>query len=314
MGTNGERFIFVGGAPRSGTTLVQNMLDCHPDVWGGPEFLHLPDITAVRDKLRDSVGRGWIDHYVSREQLDALTRGLIEALLLPAADGANKKWLSEKSPQNVFAFAALVEMFPAAHFLHVVRDPRAVVASLLQVGTRAKEKGVPSAAYTYTCSGAIAYTRKCLEAGFAATRSAPGRIYTVVYEQLVQNPDPASRALCAYLGIDWTEQMLRPGDVQHVGEKAITQASGEVWYDQASYQRNIDAHSLEDWRQKLTPAQQHEITAAFAGHVDLENLGYQFDATALPHLDASARAAMLGSRLAQAAKRRARRMLGKVNH
>ena len=44
----GSRFIFVGGAPRSGTTLVQNMLDSHPDILGGPEFIHIPDIINLR--------------------------------------------------------------------------------------------------------------------------------------------------------------------------------------------------------------------------------------------------------------------------
>lgn len=309
MSTVGERFIFVGGAPRSGTTLVQNMLDCHPDIWGGPEFLHLPDITNLRGKLVDSVARGWIDAYVSRERVDELVRGMVEAMLLPAADRTGKRFLSEKSPQNVLAFSALIELFPSAHFVHVVRDPRAVVASLLQVGARAKEKGVKSAAYTYTCFAAIDYTRKCLEAGFAATRLAPDRIHTVVYEQLVQDPDKTSRALCAYIGIDWVEQMLRPGEVEHAGEKAITQASGEVWYDKASYQRNIDTRGLSDWSQKLTAAQQHEVTTAFAGNADLEALGYRFDTASLPTVDAATRAALMGARVARAARRRVKRIL-----
>ena len=309
MSTAGERFIFVGGAPRSGTTLVQNMLDCHPDIWGGPEFLHLPDIATLRGKLIDSVGRGWIDAYVSAERVDELMRGLVEALMLPAADRAGRRLLSEKSPQNVLAFSALLELFPGARFVHVVRDPRAVVASLLQVGVRAKEKGVKSAAYTYACSAATAYTRKCLEAGFAATRGAPGRIHTMVYEQLVQDPDKTSRALCAYLGLEWVEQMLRPGEVQHAGEKAITQASGDVWYDKASYQRNIDTRALSEWRQKLTSAQQHEVTQAFAANADLEALGYRFDTASLPPIDTAARAALMGARVARAARRRVKRIL-----
>lgn len=309
MSTRGERFIFVGGAPRSGTTLVQNMLDCHQDIWGGPEFLHLPDITNLRGKLLDSVGRGWIDAYVSSERVDELTRGVVEALLLPAADRAGKRLLSEKSPQNVFAFSALRELFPAAHFVHVVRDPRAVVASLLQVGARAKEKGVKSAEYTYSCDAAVAYTRKCLDAGFAATHKAPSRIHTVVYEQLLQDPDKVSRALCAYLGVEWAARMLRPGDVQHAGEAAITQASGEVWYDKASYQRNIDSRAMNDWQQTLAPAHQHAVTQAFVGYADLEKLGYRFDRDALPPINAATRAALVGNRLATTTKRSLKRWI-----
>lgn len=49
-GQKGERLIFTGGAARSGTTLVQNILDSHPDIVGGPEFLHLEDLMAFKKK------------------------------------------------------------------------------------------------------------------------------------------------------------------------------------------------------------------------------------------------------------------------
>lgn len=307
--TDGERFIFVGGAPRSGTTLVQNILDCHPQIWGGPEFLHLPDIVNLRCKLLESVRRGWIDIYVASERVDELTRTMVKALLLPAADRAGKRLLSEKSPQNVLAFPGLLNLFPASRVVHVVRDPRAVVASLLQVGARAKKKGVKSAPYTYTCAAAIAYTRKCLEAGFAATRGAPGRIHTMMYEQLVQDPDSTLRALCAYLGVEWAEQMLRPGEVQHAGENAITRASDEVWYDKNSYQRNIDTLGLDAWQRTLTPAQQHEVTDAFADNADLRELGYRLEVTALPPIDLVTRMARVGRRVSRAAKRDVRHWL-----
>ena len=59
--SRGKRFVFIGGSPRSGTTLVQNILDSHPVICGGPEFHHLPDIMNLRKALRDSIAKGWID-------------------------------------------------------------------------------------------------------------------------------------------------------------------------------------------------------------------------------------------------------------
>lgn len=47
----GKRYILVGGAPRSGTTLLQNILDSHPDIVGGPEFMHLRDFVELRKTL-----------------------------------------------------------------------------------------------------------------------------------------------------------------------------------------------------------------------------------------------------------------------
>lgn len=80
------RLIIIGGSPRSGTTLVQNILDSHPDVLGGPEFLHLPDIVRLRNKLHGSISRDWISLICSREDVDKRTRTMIEDLLLPFAE------------------------------------------------------------------------------------------------------------------------------------------------------------------------------------------------------------------------------------
>src|SRR5262245_2335183 len=82
----GERLIFVGGPPRSGTTLVQNMLDCHGEIYGGPEFLHIPDIVQVRTLLHRSIAHKSIDLFCSYEQVDKMTAAWIEGLLLPLAD------------------------------------------------------------------------------------------------------------------------------------------------------------------------------------------------------------------------------------
>src|SRR5271157_4464934 len=82
----GQRLIFVGGTPRSGTTLVQNILDSHPDVCGGPEFDHIPSIVTVRNMMLESLAKGRTDVFMNREYLDSRIAELIESFLLPYAD------------------------------------------------------------------------------------------------------------------------------------------------------------------------------------------------------------------------------------
>ncbi|WP_347275212.1 sulfotransferase [Candidatus Kuenenia sp.] len=230
-----ERLIFIGGSPRSGTTLVQNILDSHPDIFGGPEFLHLPDIIHLREKLHGSISRGWIDLFCSCEDVDGYIRSFIENLLLPLADKQRSKFISEKTPENILVFSELLKLFPQAHFIHVIRDPRAIVFSMQQVRNRAINKGFIPPAFTATISASIKYAERCINAGLTASKNAPDKVLTVVYERLVIDPEKETKKICKFLGFEWNSQMIFPANKEHLGEKAITSKSNEIWYDKKMY-------------------------------------------------------------------------------
>ncbi|MCC6208462.1 MAG: sulfotransferase, partial [Gammaproteobacteria bacterium] len=251
MSNSQQRLIFLGGAPRSGTTLLQNILDMHPDILGGPEFLHIPDIMKLRGKLRDSVARGWIDLICSADVVDESMRNLVAGFLLTFADRHGARLLSEKTPENVLVFPSLVELFPESKFIHIVRDPRATVASLLEVGKKARRKGEMPAQFTRDVQSAIGHVRRCLDSGFSASRVAPDKVYTAVYERLIRDPEAEGRQICRFLGVEWVPEMLRPGEKRHMGESAITVNSKEIWYDAQTYNSNPRPDSLEKWRETL---------------------------------------------------------------
>jgi Sulfotransferase family len=274
------KLIIVGGAPRSGTTLVQNMLAAHPAVLGGPEALHLHDILEVRRRMLGSLARGWLDFYCDKKTIDTCFRWTIMEVLAPVDGMQGRRYLSEKTPENVLAFADLAELLPEARFVHVVRDPRGVVNSLLKVGRRARRKGLRPAPQTASLSGAIAHTRKCVAAGFAAAAKTPERIHTLVYEKLVSAPEQETRALCAFLGMEWSEQMIRPSAHRFPGEWALTVGSDEVWYTSEEYRRDPEIRNVGTWRKELTRLKQAAIAQAFGDMSDYERLGYVLEASA----------------------------------
>ena len=277
-----ERLIFVGGCPRSGTTLVQNMLDSHPDVFGGPEFLHLQDIIQLRKKLKRSISVGWIDLFCSHEELDRHLRTLVQNLFLPLSDERQCTYLSEKSPMNILVFSELIDLFPEAHFIHIIRDPRAIVSSMQDVRMRAKQKQVDIPSYTTSISSCIDFTRKCFKAGFSSLEKFPEKILTVPYEHLVSNPEKESKKICKFLGIDWNDQMLMPQNRKHLGEKAITSNSGEIWYDVKTYYQEPHNKNIKKWKKRLTPLQQVKITMAFTNCEELRKFGYDFSLNNIP--------------------------------
>jgi len=277
-----ERLIFVGGSPRSGTTLVQNMLDSHPDVFGGPEFLHLEDLIRFRKVLRRSVSVGWIDLFCSHDDLDHHLRTLIQNLFLPLADRQKCTYMSEKSPMNVLVLPELVELFPKAHFIHIIRDPRAIVSSMRDVCIRAKQKQVDIPYFTANISSSIAYTSRCFKAGFAAVKQAPDKILTITYESLINDPENELKRMCKFLGIEWNSQMMTPKEKKHLGEKAITINSNEIWYNVKTYYQNPHDKNIEKWKRRLSPMQQARITRAFKDYEELRTFGYDFSLDHLP--------------------------------
>lgn len=278
---NGHRLIFIGGSPRSGTTLVQNMLDCHPLILGGPEFIHLQHIIDLRRRLHSSINKGWIDIICTREDIDSYFIELIEKLFLPLADKNQCEFYSEKSPENILVFSNLIDLFPKAHFIHVIRDPRAIVSSMQQVNKRAINKGIKSPHFTENLGASIAYVKKCLDAGFTAASCFSDKVLTVIYEQLVTAPEEETKKICKFLEIEWNDLMLYPGGKTHLGQHAITTRSDEIWYDAKAYNRNPESHNIEKWRSELTLCQKVRTTIAFRGNQDLEPYGYSFSRDSL---------------------------------
>lgn len=272
----GERLIFVGGAPRSGTTLVQNILGTHPDICAIPEFLHMRQIVELRNSLHRSIDYEYINLICSEADVDEHTSNLTESLLLPLADINGCRLLSEKTPENILIFSELIELFPNARFIHIVRDPRAVVSSLLQVGARAKAKLRDLQKYTRNIKAAIRHTKECQMKGFLTSKENPEKVLTIVYKQLVSDAEHETLRICKFLGIPWSSEMITPSKFKHLGEKAITTSSGEVWYNTQTYNRDPNPNSLNKWQSLLTTTQKSAIANSFGTIPNLNELGYDF--------------------------------------
>ncbi len=273
----GSGMVFVGGAARSGTTLLQNMLDCHPAIYGGPVFVHVPAIIGLRNELRAAVAAGWIDQFCSFAEVDRQIARLLEQLLRPAMERAGCSIISEKTTANVLVFSDLLEVLAEARCIRMVRDPRAVLASLLQVGRRARRLHRPAPEFTRSLNSAVAHIRERLEAGGAAQVRYPQRVLTVAYERLVRDPQQVTAEICAFLGIGWTAAMLRPSRQTHPAEKVV---ANSIWYPTRElYCRDPVPTEIDKWRRSLSRFQLGRITAALGDHPAGRELGYELNAT-----------------------------------
>jgi hypothetical protein len=217
-----RQLFFVGGAPRSGTTWVQHILDSHPDVScrGEGHFLH-----SLAEPMDGLVRR-------RREELEAKNNKLfkgMEGYPLPAAGdfellvgtgvllalsqqsmGRTCLAVGEKTPENAFYFPNLKRLFPGAKFIGVARDPRDILTSAWHLVRRRDAQGEETEAKSAFVRSAVAAVGQFLRALLDLRRRFPADAMIVTYEDLSCTPDTALAQMFRFLGVtDATEVVAR---------------------------------------------------------------------------------------------------------
>ncbi|MEN8376880.1 MAG: sulfotransferase [Gemmatimonadota bacterium] len=129
--------LVVVGAPRSGTTWLQSLLASHPGVVTGPEthfFRSFADADREFRRRRDrpvGVSEYWTSDQF-RQVVERLFWGAVSALEAPDIPA---RYFLEKTPIHCKHAEFILRVLPRARFLHVIRDGRAVAASLLRAAS-----------------------------------------------------------------------------------------------------------------------------------------------------------------------------------
>ncbi|KAF7636400.1 Protein-tyrosine sulfotransferase [Meloidogyne graminicola] len=126
-----DPFIFIGGIPRSGTTLMRAMLDAHPDVRCGEETRVIPRILALRSQWKKSEKewRRLQEAGVNENVINSAISSFIVNIIIGHGDPAPR--LCNKDPFTLKSTVYLSELFPKAKFIFMIRDGRATVHSII---------------------------------------------------------------------------------------------------------------------------------------------------------------------------------------
>ena len=265
--------VFVVGVGRSGTSLVQSMLAAHSELAFPPETQFVRRYVGGR-RLARCHARGGVaavrsvlesDDRVRRLGLDlgrVLARyangapfseaDLYEALLTAYADTRGKPRVGDKDPRCVEFLPVLARHWPAAHVVHVIRDPRDVLAS--------KKKAAWSRHRSILTH--VLANRVQLRAGRRDGRRLYGsRYHEVVYEALLADPAAVLRDLTVRLGLPYEEGML-----EFAGAADSLVAAEELAWKRETLGPLL-ATNAGKWRRELRPWE-----AALAGRVCREGL------------------------------------------
>lgn len=214
---DGTGLVFIVGMPRSGTTLVEQILASHPEVRGIGERQIIPmaarELTMIR--AADQRQRERFDSF-SAAGIDRVARGVL-AELREAGGGA--RVIADKLMQN-FLHAGVIELLlPGARIVHCVRDPRdTCVSCFLQ-----HFPGPENQAYSRDVGTLAHYYRQYvrLMEHWRVVLSMP--ILEVRYESIVEDKEREARRLIEFAGLEWDAACLE----SHRAARAVVTLSAD---------------------------------------------------------------------------------------
>ncbi|MBK7403066.1 MAG: sulfotransferase [Phycisphaerales bacterium] len=197
---DGSNCVFILGMPRSGTTLVEQILDCHPMVHGCGE---LPTLGLALREIGEELGGPYPD-CLSGTSDDRLARAAADYLEQLGERGPGADRLTDKLPHNFELLGVIDRLLSGARVIHCVRHPVDTCLScyFTQLSPRhdyATDLGNLGQAYG-------AYTR--LMRHWKASLEIP--ILDVRYEEVVTDPEGQARRLIEFVGLPWHDACLEP--------------------------------------------------------------------------------------------------------
>ena len=241
--------IFIVGLPRSGSTLIEQILSSHSAVEGTME---LPDIDAIARQLGGRKKRGDASAYpevlgtLGPDELRALGERYLEQTRIQRRSGA--PCFIDKMPNN-WEHAGLIQLIlPNAKIIDARRHPMSCCFSVF------KQHFARGQRFSYSLEDVGRYYRDYVDLMAHFDEVLPGRIHRVVYERMVEDTESEVRRLLEYCGLPFEEGCLR----FYENERAVRTASSE------QVRRPIYRDALEQWthyepwlgplRQALGPA------------------------------------------------------------
>lgn len=222
------RPIFIVGAPRSGTTLLQRMLRSHPNICSptGESHFIIPlyknqrkysldspeGIKAVLEEMR-RISREFVEEdlhglvfdtdSLAKEFHEMGVKSVIDvitALFEKNMRGEGKRRWAEKTPYYILHMETILELYPESQFIHIIRDGRDSALSMLKRRHDLKIYTVYQAAHVW---------KKYVDTGQKIGSSLPKDVYFELrYEDLIEDPHKKLAEVCDFLNEPFSTKMV----------------------------------------------------------------------------------------------------------
>jgi len=214
------RPVFIVGMPRSGTTLVEQIVSSHHEVYGAGELEYFsPILSPILNKEINAITEKDIlsirDQYLSKVSCLKFKQGI----------------MTDKMPANFRYIGFILSAFPEAKIVHLKRDARATCWSIYKYYFDSRGNG-----FSFDQEDLAKYYGLYLEMMVFWHELFPNKIYDICYEDLTINQEEETRKLLEYCDLNWDENCLN----FHKNERAVKTTSA-LQVREKMYQGSSDA-------------------------------------------------------------------------
>jgi len=218
--------LFIVGMPRSGTSLVEQILASHTKVHGAGELETMNRLVTPILNLKNSQDK----RQLSQNEVNTIHDGYLEAL---AALNLPEKVITDKMPLNFRWIGFILSAFPKAKIINLNRDSRATCWSIYKHLFSVKGNG-----YAYDMDELAGFYKLYIDLMSFWRERYPNNIYDLCYEDLTENQEQETHRLLEYCNLEWETQCLD----FHKTKRAINTASA------AQIREKMYKGSSEAWR------------------------------------------------------------------
>ena len=224
---NNSSVIFILGMPRSGTTLVEQILSSHSDVFGGDELNMFPDLIEKNfSKLSD----------ITESSSEHLIQVFTEYLNFLKKISNNSKIITDKLPINFKWIGLIRSIYPNCKIIHCKRNSRDVCFSIFKNYFANKKLN-----FAYNLDDIVFFYNLYSDLMKHWEKEFPGFVTNIIYEELVKNPVSEIKKLVKSCDLEWDSRCLKfYENTKPIKTASSTQARSKIYSQSINSWKNYE--------------------------------------------------------------------------
>tara|TARA_B100000795_G_scaffold38663_1_gene25463 strand:- start:318 stop:1877 length:1560 start_codon:yes stop_codon:yes gene_type:complete len=221
-----SKMIFILGMPRSGTTLVEQIISSHPDVYGSGELNFLARVVYKNFFKADKIN--FIDNFaeLNSAELSLVSNQYFDFIKNFASD---KNYITDKALFNFQWIGFIKILFPEAKIINCTRNPKDNCLSIY------KNLFENEGHWCYNKKELIECYNLYTDLMLFWNKKMPGEIYEIKYEDLIASPESKIKELILAAGLDWNEKCLKYNENKNaIKTLSVNQARKKIYSSSVS--------------------------------------------------------------------------------